>query len=336
MNKLYPSLLLGGLFVLIFIACGKPEADKYHNNPTVKRVDSTPLLTLSSSWKKVTTLMSGFPTGIQVYLSKAPVNGKQTVAYITVFDLKAGLKLKPVLARVNKKLTDLYNESSGVKYAGINGGFFGTNVSYSLSMYNGVIDAINIKSLNRSYSGSNVPYYPTRAALGITENGMPDVTWIYHVGAGNGIVFAYPQPANNQLNSAPLVVPSATFPAGGVVWNVKTAIGGSPMLIKDNIINISDGEELIVIDNNSSRARSAIGYTADQKIVMLAVEGNNVTGGAGFTLAELAQMMKDLGCIGAINLDGGGSTSMVVNGLPTIKPSDGPERGVMTALLVVK
>ncbi|MNL23786.1 hypothetical protein D3C87_1451890 [compost metagenome] len=131
-----------------------------------------------------------------------------------------------------------------------------------------------------------------------------------------------------------MAVPSATFPLGGTVWNAKTAIGGSPVLIRNGEINITDEEELIVIDNNSSRARSAIGYTRDNKIVLLAAEGNNSSGGTGLTLTELAQLLKDMGCVGAINLDGGGSTTLTVNGKQTVKPSDGTERGVMTALIV--
>jgi exopolysaccharide biosynthesis protein len=105
-------------------------------------------------------------------------------------------------------------------------------------------------------------------------------------------------------------------------------------LIKNNLIRISDNEELIAVDNTSSRARSAIGYTSSNKIVILAVEGNNSNGGAGLTLAELAQMMKEIGCIEALNLDGGGSTTLTVNGKQTVKPSDGTERGVMTALII--
>jgi len=45
-----------------------------------------------------------------------------------------------------------------------------------------------------------------------------------------------------------------------------------------------------------------------------------------------------MGCIGAINLDGGGSSAMVVNGQQTIRPgnSGGAERTVISALIVKK
>ena len=320
--------------IAFHLSCKDEEPKKYYPDPIVKVVDSTPLISLSSSWKKTVHLMANFPTGIQVYQNVTPINGKALAAYCVVFDPKLNIELKPVLATANKKVTDFYNEETATKYACINGGFFGTNASYSLSMYKGIVDAINIKSLTRPYNSVNTTYYPTRGAFGISEAGAPDVAWVYNVGTGNGTLYSYPAPALNLLNTAPLAVPSATFPSGGSVWNVKTAIGGSPVLIKNNTINITDDAELIVIDNTSSRARSAIGYTQDNKIVLLAIEGGNSSGGVGLTLAELAQLMKNMGCVGALNLDGGGSTTFTINGKQTVKPSDGTERGVMTALLV--
>ncbi|WP_084289160.1 phosphodiester glycosidase family protein [Pedobacter nyackensis] len=329
-------------FALILIAAAtlmsacsksKKEVGSGPEEPVVV-VDSTPLISLSSSWKKAVHLMADFPNGIQVYMNTTPFNGKALVAYCVVFDPKSGLELKPVTATANKKVSAFYTEETGFRYACINGGFFGTNTSYSLAMYKGAINAINIKSLTRTLNGANATYYPTRAAFGISEEGVPDVSWIYHVGTGNGTIYSYPAPAANLINTAPKPVPTATLPAGGAIWNVKAAIGGSPMLIKDDKINITDKEELIDIDNTSSRARSAIGYTKNNMIVLLAVEGNITNGGAGLNLAELAQLMKEMGCVGAVNLDGGGSTSMTVRAKPTVKPSDGAERPVMTALII--
>lgn len=316
-------------------ACSKSKKGIETVEPLVP-VDSTPLISLSPGWKKAVHLMADFPTGIQVYENTTSFNGKALVAYCVVFNPKAGLELKPVTAAANKKLSVFYTEELGFRYAAINGGFFTTNASLSLAMYKGVVDAINVKSLKRIYNTVNTDYFPTRAAFGFSEEGIPDVTWVYHVGTGNGVVYSYPAPAANLINTAPKPVPTATLPAGGSIWNVKSAIGGSPMLIKNNVINITDKEELVDIDNASSRARSAIGYTANNMIVLLAVEGNINGGGVGLSLAELAQLMKDMGCVGAVNLDGGGSTSMVVRAKQTVRPSDGAERPVITALIVKK
>lgn len=318
-------------------ACSKSKKDLGADPETpVVVIDSTPLTNLPTSWKKAVHLMADFPNGIQVYMNTTPVNGKPLVAYSVIFDPKSELELKPVTATANKKVSAFYTEETGYRYACINGGFFGPNTSYSLAMYKGVVSAINLRSLNRDYNKVSTKYYPTRAAFGIAEDGVPNVTWIYHVGTGNGTIYSYPAPAANLLNTAPKPEPTAINPAGASIWRVKAAIGGSPMLIKDDVINITDNEELIDIDNTISRARSAIGYTRNNMIVLLAVEGNNAAGGAGLNLQELAQLMKEMGCVGAVNLDGGGSTSLTVRAKQTVKPSDGSERPVMTALIVKK
>ena len=62
--------------------------------------------------------------------------------------------------------------------------------------------------------------------------------------------------------------------------------------------------------------------TASGKIIILVVEGRNPGIAEGASLPQEAQMLKDIGCVEALNLDGGGSSCMLVNGKPTIKVSD--------------
>lgn len=332
-------VLLFSALLQVFAGCSK-QSDPTTSipDPVDPVVQPTTLVSLPAEWKKTTALMTGFPASIEVYRNTTSFSGKAMNAYCVVFDPKnTGLEFKPVLAPANKKPSALFAEESGTVYACINGGFFGTNVSYSLVQYNSTISAVNIKSLNRPYNGISTAYYPTRGAFGIDANGKPEVTWIYHTGSDNNIVYSYPSPSPNELNTAPKPQPSSYFPSGGEVWNTRSAIGGSPVLIKNDVINITDKEELIDINNTTSRARSAIGSTADGKVVLLAVEGNHPSGGAGLNLQELATLMKNMGCINAMNLDGGGSTAMVINGQQTVKPSDaGGERPVMSVLLVKK
>ena len=339
-NCLFALTLISGT-ILLTTSCNKTE-DIYGNPPksadTVTIKPPEPVITLPAEWKKATSLMSGFPAGIEVYNNTTAYSGKAMNAWCVAFDPKnANLEFKPVLPSVNKKPSTMYSEESGTKYICINGGFFGTNASYSLVQYNGTISAVNIKSLSRTYNSVSTPYYPTRGAFGLKSDGTPDVTWIYHVGTGNGTIYSYPAPSPNALNSAPQQIPDASFPSGGSVWNIQSAIGGSPVLIKNNVINVTDTAELIDIDNTSSRARSAIGFTATGKVIILAVEGGNSSGGIGLSLKEIAALMKSMGCTGALNLDGGGSTAMVVNGQQTVKPSDATgERAVMSAIIIKK
>ena len=83
--------------------------------------------------------------------------------------------------------------------------------------------------------------------------------------------------------------------------------------------------------------RTAIGVTGDGRTVFLvSVDGRRPGWSTGMTLAELAQFLVDLGAQDGANLDGGGSTAMVVGGVLATRPSDpGGERGVGTAVLVV-
>jgi exopolysaccharide biosynthesis protein len=68
------------------------------------------------------------------------------------------------------------------------------------------------------------------------------------------------------------------------------------------------------------------------------VEGDNTIGGYdGVNLKELSDILLSLGCQEAINLDGGGSTSMVVSNQLTVRPGDnGVERPVISAVLIKK
>ncbi|WP_164111165.1 MULTISPECIES: phosphodiester glycosidase family protein [Sphingobacterium] len=323
--------------VLLFqFSCDKKEEpglysiyqlDKYNPNK--------PIISLDKEW--VRQELESFPQGIELYKTEKKVGSKSTRMSLLVFRPNKGIELKPVVSTTAKTPSTFFEEETGTVYAAMNAGFFSGNTSLSLVMHNSVVGSVNVKSLTRPFNEVNTTYYPTRAALGLTGQLVPSVSWVYSVGTGNGVLYSYPQPSGNEVGKPPLVVPSALFPLGGEVWDVATAIGGSPMLIKDSKINITDVNELIAVDNTSSRARSAIGYLQNGNIILLAVEGGNLETSPGLTLAEVADEMLAIGCVGALNLDGGGSSSLVVNGEQTIKPSDtAGERKVVSALIIKK
>jgi len=59
--------------------------------------------------------------------------------------------------------------------------------------------------------------------------------------------------------------------------------------------------------------RTAVGYTPDGKIILFVCDGR-IKASRGASIVELAQLMLGLGCEGACNFDGGGSTAMTLNG----------------------
>jgi len=120
------------------------------------------------------------------------------------------------------------------------------------------------------------------------------------------------------------------------VWqDVEQAIGGGPWLVRDGKIFVDgDAERLSPTDFvNARHARSAIGICTDGSLLLVAVDGRKATS-RGVTLLEMAAILKRLGAQQAINLDGGGSTAMVVGGSVVNTPSDGKERPVANGLLI--
>lgn len=103
-------------------------------------------------------------------------------------------------------------------------------------------------------------------------------------------------------------------------WNgVKHIISGGPYLVKDNEVFVDmTAQKLGAIGGRNPR--SAIGYTADNNLILVAVDGREGSS-IGLTLMELASFMKSIGCTNAMNLDGGGSTVMYVNGQVVNRPA---------------
>ncbi len=100
--------------------------------------------------------------------------------------------------------------------------------------------------------------------------------------------------------------------------NVKHIISGGPYLVRNSEVFVDmTAQKLGAIGGRNPR--SAIGYTADNNLILVAVDGREGSS-IGMTLMELASFMQSIGCTNAMNLDGGGSTVMYVNGQVVNKP----------------
>ena len=101
--------------------------------------------------------------------------------------------------------------------------------------------------------------------------------------------------------------------------DVNHIISGGPYLIKNGEIYVdTTAQKLASIGGRNPR--TAIGYTKDNHLIMLTADGREGAS-IGLTLMELANLMKEFGCFNAMNLDGGGSTVMYVNGQVVNKPA---------------
>lgn len=120
-------------------------------------------------------------------------------------------------------------------------------------------------------------------------------------------------------------------------WNlIKHAVCGGPRLISDGKIDINGKEERFSSSIIYGRhPRTAVAITFEGDLLLMVVDGRSKRS-AGMKLSELATYMRRLGVRHAINLDGGGSSSMIVKGKIVNKPSDGGERRISNGILVTK
>jgi hypothetical protein len=112
-------------------------------------------------------------------------------------------------------------------------------------------------------------------------------------------------------------------------------VGGVPQLVRDGKIEITWQEEKSSKSFVETRhPRTAVAKLKDGKFLMITVDGRSEAS-AGIGLEDLAKLLLELGATDAMNLDGGGSTTMFLDGKVVNRPSDQTgERRVSDAILV--
>jgi Tol biopolymer transport system component len=114
---------------------------------------------------------------------------------------------------------------------------------------------------------------------------------------------------------------------------VLDSVGGFPLLMRDGTIVAKKCVAAIC----GRHPRTGIGTTADGRLLLVTVDGRRRRHSVGMTLIEFAREFERLGATWALNLDGGGSSTMVVRGKVVNRPSDrSGERFVSSAILVLR
>lgn len=115
----------------------------------------------------------------------------------------------------------------------------------------------------------------------------------------------------------------------------RYVMGAGPRLINEGQIQVTSKQESFPSDISVGRApRTAIGQKKDGTLLLMVVDGRSQTS-AGMTLEELARYLMEQGAYNAMNLDGGGSSELVVRKEIKNNPSDGRERFVSSGIVVV-
>ncbi|MBI5474413.1 MAG: phosphodiester glycosidase family protein [Ignavibacteriae bacterium] len=120
---------------------------------------------------------------------------------------------------------------------------------------------------------------------------------------------------------------------------LRTLVGGLPRIVVEGR-NVAIADSLPGLTGKFTETRhprSGVGFSRDSSVVYLVTVDGRQSSSAGMSLSEFADLMIEVGCYQGLNLDGGGSTAMVVNGEVVNTPSDAKgERAVANVLLVVK
>lgn len=123
--------------------------------------------------------------------------------------------------------------------------------------------------------------------------------------------------------------------AGADLTGLDQMVGGGPMLVTDGKPDVSLDIEGFKPDFSLTKhPRTAIGQTADGDVLLVIVDGRQDKLSGGISLPDLADLMIGLGCVSAMNCDGGGSSNLVIFGASVNRPSDGEPRPVANGLLL--
>lgn len=282
---------------------------------------------------------SDVPSEIKVYKASTSVTGRPTNIWYSIADLSTGnVVLRTLCPPTNAKTSEYAKANVAVPYVFTNGGYFGGSSSVSYCLDQGQKKAENQSSLSRKKT-----YYVARGVFGATSSGEASVTWRFG-GTLNGGPHFYDTPFP-QVDGWPVLSPSATFPDEAVDPQYYSAVGGGPVLVKDGktIINFLMEDDVYmanfelfpddIFHKTTRQPRTAIGRTADGKVVLMVVDGRNSGVSEGVVLTDLARLMRGVGCVDVMNLDGGGSSVFCAGQDLTIlnRPSSsGAERAVLT------
>lgn len=302
-------------------------------------------------WQNVDSLFQPLPSSVHVYRTSDSLDGKPNIAYYVIADLKDKKLGFTVDTTYKRRLTPAkFYEKNDQPLVVVNTTFFSfaTNQNLNVVIKDGKLVGYNIHSVPGRGKDTLTYRHPFGSAIGISKKRNADVAWIYTDSAKRHAYYIQiPQnPVKN--NSALYTYDSAIYHTSIVSqsgaartlqkWKMKTAVGGGPVLIQNSEIKITNNEELKFAGKaiDDKHPRTAMGYTKDNKLIFLVVEGRNPGKAEGATLTQEAQMLKDIGCWEALNLDGGGSSCMLVNGKETIKVSDAGGQRPVPAVFIIR
>jgi exopolysaccharide biosynthesis protein len=273
------------------------------------------LLSFSSfsqlKWEKVDSAYGPLPSSTHLYFTDQKIDTAAFRAFYFIADLKDKSLNFTTDTTLNRRYTPAqFFEKNNQPLVVVNCTFFAfeTNRNLNLVIKDGkiVAHATHLAALKGKDTFLYAKYIAS--ALGITKKREADIAWVYSdTTTKRPIVFERApvliKDSSNFISKFLFVPKLHHFPKnekhrGIYIKKWQTAVGGGPVLVQDGTIRITNNEERKFGGKaiNDKHPRTAMGYTADNKLIILVVEGRNPNAG-GATLMQLASILKDLGCV---------------------------------------
>ena len=283
---------------------------------------------ITMRWQPVENANSELPPGIKIMTGRndeLPINAWAAIIDPTHPNVDLDVIVSDDLDR-RETLTQ-FSENKKARVV-VNGGYFLMDKNPTEHVGLLYVNNFTVAPATRSVLRNNKRYYTARGALGFLDDGSVDIAWVT---SRNDSLFNFSQPLENHPEKP---VDSFDFSIAEI-WEVDDAIHAGPVLMHEGKIRVTSDEEVFFGSTIPNiHPRTAAGYRNSGELVLLVVDGRQIDS-RGVDLQELAILMRDLGCVEAINLDGGGSSAMVVDGKLLNRPSGTTsQREVMSAIAV--
>lgn len=293
-------------------------------------------------WVNADTDFAPLPKGFHVFKTMDSVDGQPFIAYYAIAHLKnKQLQFTTDTTFKRRLIPAAFYEKNEKPVLVVNTTFFSfaTNQNLNIVVKDAKIVSYNTHTIALKGKDTLMYKHPFASAIGISKRRKADVAFTY---TDSNLNYSYALQNTVMAAKDSVVLFSfdnvrRNYQPGLKKWKVQTAVGGGPVLVQNGQVNISNNEELKFAGKaiNDKHPRTMMGYTKDHKMIIMVVEGRNPGVAEGASLLQAAKIMVDLGCVEALNLDGGGSSCMLINGKETIKPSDkGLQRAIPAVFII--
>ena len=302
---------------------------------------ATPAMAQKIEWKNVSTEFGLSSNAIQVFASTtSTLNDSVFKAYYVLINTNTPKLEMGVDTTLYRRLTPTaFYERLVQPTVVMNASFFEfkNNTNLNVLVHHGNILALNKQDIEGKGKDTLTYTHVLNSAMGMQKNGKMDIAYTYTDSNSKQVLYQQ-NPMTPIKNKNAKLALNEDAVANLKKWKLDWAVGGGPVLVKNGEIFISNNEEKkfagkAIADHHP---RTAMGYTKDGQLILLAVQGRMKNIAVGTTLTETAQIFIDLGAVEAINLDGGGSSCLLINGKETIKPSDPTGQRPVPAVFFVK